>query len=87
MMSSGFCLFLMSVGTLFAVLCLLTGRAATMGTSDVLFLLSLGLHLVIILARTATTSEADTVLQDMLKITFLTHNSGSKFFTLHSSFH
>ena len=38
----------MSVGPLFAVLGLLTGRTATVGSGDVLLLFGLGLHLVLI---------------------------------------
>ena len=37
--------FLMAIGTLTADVGLLLGRAAAMGTGDVLFLLGLGLHL------------------------------------------
>ena len=73
MMSSGFCLFLMSVGTLFAVLGLLTGRAATVGTGDILLFLGLGLHLVLLLARPSAPSEVDTILQYLLEVTLLTH--------------
>lgn len=38
----------MSVGPLFAVLGLLTGRTATVGSCDVFLFLGLGLHLVLI---------------------------------------
>ena len=38
----------MSVGPLFAVLGLLTGRTATVGSGDVLLLFGLGLHFVLI---------------------------------------
>ena len=58
----------MTVGTLLAVLSLLTGRAGTVGTSDVFLLLGLGLHLAIILRLVTSASEVDAVLEDMLKI-------------------
>ena len=63
----------MPVGTLFAVLCLLTGRAAAVGTGDILFLLGLGLHLAVVLGLVTATAEGIAVLKDMLKIvhTFL----------------
>ena len=64
----------MPVGPLFTVFSLLLGRAATVGTSDVLLFLRLGLHLVVLLAGTTATSEVDTVLQNLLEITLLTHD-------------
>ena len=59
----------MSVGTLLAVFGFLTGRAAAVGTSDILFLLGLGLHLLAIVLRLVTsTSEVDTVFEYVLKV-------------------
>ena len=61
--------FLMSVGTLLTVFRFLTGRTAAVGTSDILFLLGLGLHLLAIVLRlVSSTSEVDAVLENMLKI-------------------
>ena len=39
-----------------------------MGTSDILFLLGLGLHLATLLRLVTTTSEVDAVLEDTLEI-------------------
>lgn len=61
-------LFFMPVGTLLTILCFLTCRTATVSTSDILFLLGFGLHLAFILWLITSTSEADTVLEDILKI-------------------
>ena len=58
----------MSVGPLLTVFGFLPGRAATVGTGDVLLFLGLGLHLVVFLPRPATSSERDTVLQNALKV-------------------
>ena len=63
----------MSVCPLLTVFGLLLSRAATVSTSDVLLFLGLGLYLVLLFARTTTTSEVDTVLQNLLEITLLTH--------------
>ena len=58
----------MTVGTLLAILGFLTCRTATMGTGDILLLLGFSLHLAIILWLITSTSEADTMLEDILKI-------------------
>ena len=58
----------MAVGALFAILRLLTGRATTVSSRDILFLLGLGLHLAIILGLITSTSEVDAVFKYMLKI-------------------
>ena len=60
--------FLVSVGTLFAILGFLSGRTAAMSPSDILFLLGFGLHLAVILRLITSTSEVDAVLEDMLEI-------------------
>jgi len=57
-----------SVGSLLAILRLLTGRAAAVGTGDVLLLLGLGLHLAIVRLLVTATSKRDAVFKDMLKI-------------------
>ena len=58
----------MSVGSLLTVFRLLTGRTAAVGTSDILFLLGLGLHLAIVLRLVTSTSEVDAVFEYVLKI-------------------
>ena len=58
----------MSVGSLFTVFGFLTGRATTVGTSDILFLLGFGLHLAIVLWLVSSTSEVDAVFEYVLKI-------------------
>ena len=58
----------MSVGPLFTVFGLLTSRAATVGTSDILLLLGFGLHLATLLGLITAPSEIDTVFEDILKI-------------------
>ena len=58
----------MPVGPLLTVFGFLSGRAATVGTGDVLFLLGLGLHLAIVLGLIAPSSEVNTVFEDMLEI-------------------
>ena len=58
----------MSVGSLLTVFRLLTGRATTVGTSDILFLLGFGLHLAIVLWLVSSTSEVDAVFEYVLKI-------------------
>ena len=59
---------LMTVGSLLTVFGLLTGRATTVSTSDILFLLGLGLHLVVLFARTTTTTEVNAILQYLLEV-------------------
>ena len=58
----------MPVRPLLAVFGFLSCRAAAVGTCDVLLLLGLGLYLAVVFGLVAATSEADTVLQDVLKI-------------------
>ena len=60
--------FLVSVGSLLTVFGFLTSRATTVGASDILFLLGLGLHLATLLRLVTTTSEVDAVLEDTLEI-------------------
>ena len=60
--------FLVSVGSLLTVFGFLTSRATTVGTSDILFLLGLGLHLATLLRLVTPTSEVDAVLEYFLKI-------------------
>ena len=60
---------MLAVGTLFAVLGLLTGRPRAVRSGDVLFFLGLGLHLARIrVAALAAPTERDAVLQDFLKV-------------------
>jgi len=63
----------MPIGTLLTVFGFLLGRAATVGTSDVLLFLGLGLDLVVLFARTTATTEVNAILQNLLEITLLTH--------------
>ena len=58
----------MTIGALLTVLRLLTGTATAMSPRDILFLLGFGLHLAFILWLITSTSEADTMLEDILKI-------------------
>ena len=58
----------MPVRPLLTVLGLLTGRARTVGTGNVLLFLGFGLHLVVTIACTSSPSEADAILQDALKV-------------------
>ena len=64
----------MAVCPLLTVFGFLTCRATTVSTSDVFFLLGLGLYLVFLFARTATTTEGDTIYEDILEVRFFTHN-------------
>ena len=66
---------MLAVGTLFAILGLLTGRPRAVRSSDVLLFLGLGLHLTIVRVVTVTApAERDAVLQDFLKVLFSCHN-------------
>ena len=58
----------MTIGTLLTVFGFLTGRAAAVGTGDILLFLGLGLHLAIIFWLITSTSEGNTVLEYVLKI-------------------
>ena len=63
----------MAVGPLLTVFGFLPSRAATVSTSDILFLLGLGFYLVILFARTTATTKRYAVYQDIFKIAFFTH--------------
>lgn len=63
----------MSVCPLLTIFGFLHGRAAAVGTSDIFLFLGLGLYLAIIVAGNTATTEADTLLQNTLKIVFLAH--------------
>ena len=67
----------MSVSPLFAVLGFLACAAASVGPSDILFLLGLGLYLAIVFWLIPSTSEVYTSFQNLLEITLLTHNNYS----------
>ena len=58
----------MPVSPLLAVFGLLTGRATTVSTSDILLLLGLGLHLAIVFRLVSSSSEVDAVFKDILEI-------------------
>ena len=59
---------MMPVRPLLTVFGFLSGRAATVGTSDVLLLLGLGLHLPFVLGLIAPPSEVNAIFEDILKI-------------------
>ena len=63
----------MPIGTLLTVFGFLLGRTATVGTSDILLFLGLGLYLVVLFARATATTEVNAILQNLLEITLLTH--------------
>ena len=58
----------MPVGTLLAILGFLTCRTAAVSSCDILLFLGFGLHLAIVLWLITSTSEADAMLEDILKI-------------------
>ena len=58
----------MTICPLLTVFGFLSGRAATVGTSDVLFLLGLGLDLTVVFGLIAASAEVNTVFEDMLEI-------------------
>lgn len=61
-----------TIGSLLAILCLLTGRATTVSTRYVLFLLSFGLHLVVvILLRTTAALEDHTAHDNIVNVTHI----------------
>ena len=64
----------MTVSPLLTVLGFLPGRARTVGTGDILFLLGLGLYFVLFLAGTASSAKGDAIDEDILEVTFFTHN-------------
>ena len=63
----------MPVSPLLTVLGFLPGRARTVGTGDILFLLGLGLYFVLFLAGTASSAKGDSINEDVLEVTFFTH--------------
>ena len=58
----------MPVRPLLTVFGFLSGRAATVGTGDILFLLGLGLDLTVVFGLIAASAEVDAVFEDMLEI-------------------
>ena len=58
----------MPIGPLLTVFGFLLGRATTVSTSNILFLLGLGFHFVLLFARTTTATKRNTILQNTLKI-------------------
>ena len=58
----------MPVRPLLTVFGFLSGRATTVGTGDVLFLLGLGLDLTVVFGLIAPSAEVNTVFEDMLEI-------------------
>ena len=67
----------MSVGPLLTVFGFLSCRAATVSTSDILFLLGLGFHLAVVFRLISSTSEVDAVFKNVLKIVHNPSNSSS----------
>ena len=65
----------MPVSPLLTVFGFLTSRATTVSTSDILFLLGLGLYLVLLFAGTTTTTEGDAIHEDILEVRFFTHTN------------
>ena len=61
-------LFLMAISPLLTVFGFLTCRTTTMSTSDILFLLGLGLHLAVVLRLVTSASEVDAVFENVLEI-------------------
>ena len=71
----------MPLRPLLTVFGFLTSRAATVGTSDIFLFLRLRLDFIIILARSTTSSEGDTILKNQAEIVFLAHiNDGTILF-------
>ena len=58
----------MPVGPLLTVFGFLTGRATTVSTGDVLFLLGLGLYFVFLFAGTTATTKRNAVFQYLLEV-------------------
>ena len=59
----------LTVGALLAILSLLTCRARAVGAGDILLFLGFGLHLVVVLLRTAAaTAKLDALHQDLFEI-------------------
>ena len=60
---------MLAIGTLLTIFCLLSCRAAAVSSSDILFLLGLGLDFSFGRVVTlATPAEGNAILEDMLKI-------------------
>ena len=60
---------MLSIGTLLTIFCLLSCRAAAVSSSDILFLLGLGLNFSFgRVVALATPAEGNPILEDMLKI-------------------
>ena len=68
----------MPVSPLLAVFGFLPCRAATVSPSDVFLFLGFGLYLAIILGLIASTSERNTVLEDVLKIVHINDGKGGR---------
>ena len=58
----------MAVSPLLTVFGFLPCRAATVSPSDILLFLGFGLHLAVVFRLVSSTSEVDTVFEDILKI-------------------
>ena len=58
----------MAVSPLLTVFGFLSCRAATVSPSDILLFLGFGLHLAVVFRLVSSTSEVDTVFEDILKI-------------------
>ena len=69
----------MSIGTLLTVLGLLHGRTTSMRASDIFFLLGFSFHLTIVFLPFASTTEGDSVDENIVKI--IHTNSVSKKFS------
>ncbi len=58
----------MTIGTLLTVLGLLSCRATTVSTRDILFLLGFGLYLTFVLGFIASAAEVNAVFKNILKV-------------------
>lgn len=58
----------MTIGTLLTVLGLLSCRATTVSTRDILFLLGFGLYLTFVLGLIASAAEVNAVFKNILKV-------------------
>ena len=68
----------MSVGSLFAVFCLLSGRTGTMSSSNVFLFLCLGLYLSVVFLRLGSSAgEGNAIDQDIVEIVRHTINGGT----------
>ena len=66
----------MTIGTLFTIFSLLACTATSMGSSDILFLLGLGLHLAIVFRLISATSEVNALLEYILKVVHINGGKG-----------